>query len=860
MGRGTTTRRRIRNWAVSTVGLLAMLMLLVAGLVAGLRPPVAQSAPTQRFVATTGGDSIANNGGSPFPNDCTEQNGNPPCKTIAHAVSEANAGDPIQVAAGLYCEQVTISKNLTITGAGAGSTLVDGQGAGTTCAAPVPGNVFTILGATTVTLQSLTIQHGCALSQFPSCTSGASADGGGINNAGALTLSSVTLSNNSAPNGNGGGIANSSTLTMTGVSLTGNTANLEGGGIVNSGTINPSTVTLSNNSATCNGECGPEGGAVFNSGTLTFNNSTLSNNSAHCGGACTPEGGGIYNSGGATLNNSTLNNNSTGCDVSDCFSEGGGIFNQGIAQFFARASARPDVPCLFGRSQPAAGCGGSALSLTNVTLNANSSTCPSVFCTADGGAIFNGGTATLTTITMAGNSVTCTGSPCTATAGGIDTTGGTANLQASILAANTGGDCSGTVTSGGFNVTDDATCGLAAQGQPGDVESSPTLAADLGPLAANGGPVATMALLPGSPAIDHFPTNTCLAAFAALVPPLAATDARGITRPQGPACDSGAFELVPVPAPGGGPLPTLVPQVLNLIVTPNPTTTGARATYTVAFTSSPSGVLGAGSAITLVAPNGTDFPSTPPSYSISATNGHTATISSVAVSQANGSNTNSRLVLTLGSANIAAEDRVTITIQGVLNPPAGTDTANLSTSADTIVDTSAPYVITPVSATPTASPTPTPGCATVTYGTGWNLAGGPTGTVLTGAAALFTHQASDPASGSAFYRAVGNTLTAPQGVWAFYFSPTAITQPCVSGASVTVTLPAGNSIMVGNPFNRPAAITGTATPTWALTFNTASNTFGTWMQVGPGQSLSLAIGQGAFVFASGGSTLTITST
>lgn len=54
----------------------------------------------------------------------------------------------------------------------------------------------------------------------------------------------------------------------------------------------------------------------------------------------------------------------------------------------------------------------------------------------------------------------------------------------------------------------------------------------LGPLADNGGPTLTMALLPGSPAID---------AGSAVGAP--ATDQRGVARPQGPGVDIGAFEL-----------------------------------------------------------------------------------------------------------------------------------------------------------------------------------------------------------------------------------------------------------------------------------------------------------------------------
>jgi hypothetical protein len=57
----------------------------------------------------------------------------------------------------------------------------------------------------------------------------------------------------------------------------------------------------------------------------------------------------------------------------------------------------------------------------------------------------------------------------------------------------------------------------------------------LGPLADNGGPTWTMALLPGSPAID--------AADTASAPP---TDQRGFPRPYGPAADLGAFEAMPL--------------------------------------------------------------------------------------------------------------------------------------------------------------------------------------------------------------------------------------------------------------------------------------------------------------------------
>ena len=61
----------------------------------------------------------------------------------------------------------------------------------------------------------------------------------------------------------------------------------------------------------------------------------------------------------------------------------------------------------------------------------------------------------------------------------------------------------------------------------------------------NGGPTPTIALLPSNPAINAIPlspTNYCTAIDGVTA---IATDQRGVTRPQGPACDIGAFERVP---------------------------------------------------------------------------------------------------------------------------------------------------------------------------------------------------------------------------------------------------------------------------------------------------------------------------
>jgi hypothetical protein len=58
----------------------------------------------------------------------------------------------------------------------------------------------------------------------------------------------------------------------------------------------------------------------------------------------------------------------------------------------------------------------------------------------------------------------------------------------------------------------------------------------LGPLADNGGPTLTYAPQAGSPAIDEVPKSAA---------PCSATDQRGVSRPQGAACDAGAYEIAP---------------------------------------------------------------------------------------------------------------------------------------------------------------------------------------------------------------------------------------------------------------------------------------------------------------------------
>jgi hypothetical protein len=96
-------------------------------------------------------------------------------------------------------------------------------------------------------------------------------------------------------------------------------------------------------------------------------------------------------------------------------------------------------------------------------------------------------------------------------------------LQNTIVAASTGGNCSGPISDGGHNLSfGDSSC-------PG-INLDPKL----GTLGNHGGPTQTISLLPGSAAINQVPAS------GTGCPPI---DQRGVQRPQGPKCDIGAYEF-----------------------------------------------------------------------------------------------------------------------------------------------------------------------------------------------------------------------------------------------------------------------------------------------------------------------------
>jgi hypothetical protein len=109
----------------------------------------------------------------------------------------------------------------------------------------------------------------------------------------------------------------------------------------------------------------------------------------------------------------------------------------------------------------------------------------------------------------------------------------TVELANTLIAEQTGDDClvdAGEIISRGHNLDSDGTCNLDSNG---DIAFG---FANLGPLADNGGPTLTHALLPGSDVLDAGDPTACAAE------PVGGVDQRGYPRPAGAGCDIGAFE------------------------------------------------------------------------------------------------------------------------------------------------------------------------------------------------------------------------------------------------------------------------------------------------------------------------------
>jgi hypothetical protein len=471
----------------------------------------------------------------------------------------------------------TITLASTITNVN--DTVLDGSGRQVTISGNNGVRVFSVATNVHFSVVNLTIADGTS--------SGGSAI---LNLGGIVNLTGVTFRSNSVAIFNRGGIMNA-----TNCSFTGNSAQISsgypplacGGGIRNeAGQVNLRACAFVGNQASGWGSefgvSAGQGGAIHNTATATLDLCTLAGNSAAGGSAALTigypgisggegSGGAIYNQGTLTADRTTLSGNTAtggyggqaGTSRSyhpDGFAGGAGGGANGAAICNLGSLCITRSTFVSNVVAGGGGGGGGALDPFAGPLNGGAGGDGG---SGLGGAVFSAGQASLVNCTIAFNTGQggaggsggpgfSSGGPGLSSGGaggnggaGFGGVDGTCNLTNCTVAFNRGIPGPGGGGGQGFNVPPGrgGTIGAAWGGTAcsalvntlivsntpagGDSLTDPKL----GPLADNGGPTLTMALLPGSPAIDA--GNTSLAPT---------TDQRGFPRPAGLAADIGAFE------------------------------------------------------------------------------------------------------------------------------------------------------------------------------------------------------------------------------------------------------------------------------------------------------------------------------
>lgn len=213
---------------------------------------------------------------------------------------------------------LNIAKSVSISGTGATTTIIDGNGA------LLSDRVLSSRSGITVHISGVTVQNGNSTS--------ASGNGGGIHNRSTLIMSNSIVSQNTTTQ-RGGGIYNDSlgSLALSNSTISANTATFDGGGVYSLGDFTMTQSIIVGNTgfqeggvavydfpsapvkvfqifdSTISGNNGFSGGGVnLLGGVLTISNSTVSGN------AVTGNGGGMRNAGDSmTINNSTFSGNSS---------------------------------------------------------------------------------------------------------------------------------------------------------------------------------------------------------------------------------------------------------------------------------------------------------------------------------------------------------------------------------------------------------------------------------------------------------------------------------------------------------------------------------------------------------------------
>ena len=378
-----------------------------------------------------------------------------------------------------------------------------------------------LLSPQRVSAATITVSNSCTLANAIRSANGDSATGGCTAGSGADTInvSGTQLLTADLP-------AITSDITISGGTVDG--ANSYRPFTVNSG----GHLRLTNTTVTKGSALGGlDGGAIIVNGTgaLTLTNATVSNSATGIEGEGAGVGGGIYfeGSGGLTVSGSTISGNTS--------SSGGGLYLTGAGAISITSSV------ISGNSATTQGAGlfidsTSTVTITRSAFHSNSLTTSQL---TAGVAIHNTGTLTATNSTFYSHSTSATLKTVETILNADGTTtlthvtvfnnqiegisnaaNKTLNLRNSVIAGNTGNDCTGTLTTNVNNLIQDGTCSPSLSGSPGLASS------------ATGSPPY---FLPssGSALLNAAASAHCLS-----------VDQRGTARPQGNGCDIGAVERV----------------------------------------------------------------------------------------------------------------------------------------------------------------------------------------------------------------------------------------------------------------------------------------------------------------------------
>ena len=504
--------------------------------------------------------------------------------SLRGAVKAAKLGDTIDLASGTYTlvtAALEVKEKVTILGDGPAATKIQQTGLDRVIKAPAG---LTMSGVT-ITGGHLVGKDG-ADGQNPGDEgqSGGNASGAGIEGSATIALTDVVVTGNVSFGGDGGNGANGSAGaggkggrggSANGVGVTGGNLVLLRVAVTNNVGTPGDAGTGGNGGINGPGGAGGPGGTSLGAGVSSGTNITATdtliagNVSKTTPGGPGGDGGGLSGVGGAGGQGEAA--------------DGAGLFSNGVVKL---------TNVTIAGNTAWGGTGGLGGDATTATTPTSGGAGGSGFGGQGGGvALFNGASGEFASVTIAANTTT----PGTGGSGGAGSTGGPGGANGISTGALAGNvflasatlkardtifadgqaqagkeDCtlnSSTLTSNGHNLVD-RTGQCIAVAAAGDLLG---VAAGLGPLQNNGGPTQTMALLPGSAAINGGEPSCVDAAGAPL-----STDQRGLPRLS--PCDIGAFEVQPVPPEPPKPPGPATPKLSKLKLTPKKIYAGEKLT------------------------------------------------------------------------------------------------------------------------------------------------------------------------------------------------------------------------------------------------------------------------------------------